>query len=303
MLILNEEKYAKSIYDGKNEEEKSILSKVGYITRYLLYVENKNDDEIYYKSVEWMKKYHDNFEESCYSNLISDAIKRAHKQPFYNIDNIKITQSELDIISSLNNLRAEKVLFVLLCMAKQQNISMGFTNGLVKYSITDLCKMARISVPAEDREYILYNIIQHGFLNYPKKNNTKCLFVTFIDDIGKPVLNLDEIDCKELAYVYLSWKNNGKGYGRCECCGRLMKKSKNNSKRFCEDCSKIIGYVSDNKSVILCQDCGKPVYVSMFDGKTIRCEECQKKADNQSNKERQKRWYDNHKNLTVTPKT
>ena len=28
MLILNEEKYAKSIYDGKNEEEKSILSKV-----------------------------------------------------------------------------------------------------------------------------------------------------------------------------------------------------------------------------------------------------------------------------------
>ena len=45
MLILNEEKYAKSIYDGKNEEEKSILSKVGYITRYLLYVENKNDDE------------------------------------------------------------------------------------------------------------------------------------------------------------------------------------------------------------------------------------------------------------------
>ena len=82
MLILNEEKYAKSIYDGKNEEEKSILSKVGYITRYLLYVENKNDDEIYYKSVEWMKKHHDNFEESCYSNLISDAIKRAYKQPF-----------------------------------------------------------------------------------------------------------------------------------------------------------------------------------------------------------------------------
>ena len=92
MLILNEEKYAKSIYDGKNEEEKSILSKVGYITRYLLYVENKNDDEIYYKSVEWMKKYHDNFEESCYSNLISDAIKRAHKQPSYNINNIRVTQ-------------------------------------------------------------------------------------------------------------------------------------------------------------------------------------------------------------------
>lgn len=296
MLILNEEKYAKSIYDGKNEEEKSILSKVGYITRYLLYVENKNDDEIYKTSVEWMKKYHNNFEESCYSNLISDAIKRAHKQPFYNINNIRVTRSELDIISSLNNLRAEKVLFVLLCMAKQQSISMGFTNGLVKYSITDLCKMARISVPAEDREYILYNIIQHGFLDYPKKNNTKCLFVTFIDDIGEPVLNLDEIDCKELAYVYLNWKNNGKGYGRCECCGRLMRQSKKNHKRFCEDCSKLVGEVPEDKRVILCQDCGKPVYVSIFDNETIRCEDCNSVYQRKRNAKKNKAYRERNKN-------
>ena len=156
---------------------------------------------------------------------------------------------------------------------------------------------------AEDREYILYNIIQHGFLDYPKKNNTKCLFVTFIDNIGEPVLNLDEIDCKELAYVYLNWKNKGNGYGRCDCCNRFMKKSKKNPKRFCECCSKLVGEVLNDKRVILCMDCGKPVYVSIFDGTTIRCEECQSKADNQSNKERQKRWYDNHKNLTVTHKT
>ena len=274
MLILNEEKYAKSIYDGQNEEEKSVISKIGYITRYLLNVENKSDDEIYKNSVEWMQKYHNNFEESCYSNLISDAIKRAHKQPFYNIDYIKITQSELDIISSLDNLRAEKILFVLLCMAKQQSISMGFTNGLIRYSITDLCKMARISVPAEDREYILHNIIQYGFLDYPKKNNTKCLFVTFIDNIGEPVLNLDETDCKELAYVYLNWKNKGNGYGRCDCCNRLMKKSKKNPKRFCEDCSKIVGDVPDDKGVVLCVDCGKPVYIDKFDSATNRCKEC-----------------------------
>ena len=290
MLILNEKKYAKSIYDGQNEEEKSVISKIGYITRYLLNVENKSDDEIYKNSVEWMQKYHNNFEESCYANLISDAIKRAHKQPFYNIDYIKITQSELDVISSLDNLRAEKILFVLLCMAKQQSISMGFTNGLVRYSITDLCKMARISVPAEDREYILHNIIQYGFLDYPKKNNTKCLFVTFIDNIGEPVLNLDETDCKELAYVYLNWKNKGNGYGRCDCCNRLMKKSKKNPKRFCEDCSKIVGDVPDDKGVVLCVDCGKPVYVDKFDSATCRCEQCQvgnrKKTYNKYNAKR-----------------
>ena len=239
MLILNEREYAKGVYEGKNTEIKSVMSKVRYITRHLLYTENKTDEENYEKSVKWMKKYHDNFDESCYCNLISDAIKNAHKYPFYDIENIKITQSELDIISSLDNLRAEKILFVLLCMAKQQSISNGFTNGLVKYSMTELCKMARISVPSEDREYILYNIVQRGFLGYPKKNNTQCLIVNFInnDDI---VLTLDEIDCQELAYIYLNWKNSGKGYTKCQRCKRMIKQSKTRPRKYCEKCAKVV---------------------------------------------------------------
>ena len=238
MLILNEEQYAKEVYDGKNTEIKSVMAKIRYITRYLLHTNNKTDEEIYEHSIEWMTKHHENFDESCYSNLISDAIKKAHKYPFYNLENIKITKSELDIITSLDNLRAEKVLFVLLCMAKQQSVANGFTNGLVKYSITELCKMARISVPAEDREYILYDIVQRGLLGYPKKNDTHCLIVNFINNEGEAELSLDEVDCQELAYVYLSWKNNGKGYTRCQKCNRLIKQSKTKPRKYCEECAK-----------------------------------------------------------------
>ena len=238
MLILNEENYAKGIYDEGNKDVKSILLKIGYVTRYLLHSCHKSDDDNYKDSVAWMKKYHDGFDESYYSNLISDAIKKAYKIPFYHIENIKITRSELDIISSLDNLRAEKILFVLLCMAKQQNISNGFSNGLVKYSITELCKTARISVPAEDREYILYDIVQRGFLGYPKKNNTQCLIVNFINDNDEVVLTLDEVDCQELAYVYLNWKNNGDGYTRCQKCNRLIKQSKTKPRKYCEECAR-----------------------------------------------------------------
>jgi hypothetical protein len=247
MLILNEERYAKGIYDGKNTDIKSIMSKIRYITRYLIHTENKTDEEAYEDSVKWMRQHQDNFDESCYSNLISDAIKKARKYPFYDIENIKITQSELDIIASLDNLRAEKVLFVLLCMAKQQSISNGFTNGLVKYSITELCKMARISVPAEDREYILYDIVQRGFLGYPKKNNTQCLIVNFIDDESELVLTLNEVDCQELAYQYLSWKNDGKGYTKCQECNRLIKQSKNGIRKYCEICG--VRIQTENKSI------------------------------------------------------
>lgn len=239
MLILNEEQYAKDLYDGKNQDVKSIMTKIRYITRYLVHSEKKSNDEVYRDTVQWFRRHHNNFDESCYSNVISDAIKGAVKYPFYIIDNIKITQSELDTISSLDNLRAEKILFVLLCMAKQQSMANGFTNGLVKYSITDLCKEARVSVPADDREYILYEIVQKGLLGYPKKNNTQCLIVNFInnDDV---TLELNEVDCQELAYVYLHWKNGGKGYTRCQRCYRWMKQSKTKPKKYCEDCAKVV---------------------------------------------------------------
>ena len=237
MLILNEEQYARDLYDGKNTGIKSIMTKIRYITRYLTHSEHKSDNDVYTETVKWLSKYHNNFDESSYSNVISDAIKGAAKYPFYIIDNIKITKSELDIISSLDNLRAEKILFVLLCMAKHQSMANGFTNGLVKYSITDLCKDARVSVPADDREYILYEIVQKGLLGYPKKNNTQCLIVNFINT-DEVVLELDEVDCQELAYIYLNWKNNNKGYTRCQRCHKIMKQSKTKPKKYCEDCGK-----------------------------------------------------------------
>ena len=240
MLILNEERYAANLYNGQDDKVKSVLGKIGYITRYNLYTLGYSDEDNYKYTVEWMNQNHGNFDESYYSNLVSDAIKRARKTPFYNIESIKITQSELNSISSLDNLRAEKVLFVLLCMAKQQRVISGFTNGLVRYSLTELCKLARISVPADDREYILYNIVQKGLISCPKKNDTKCLIVNCINDDDDVVLELDEVDCQELAYVYLNWKNGGKGYTRCQRCNKLIKQSKTRPRKYCEECAEVV---------------------------------------------------------------
>ena len=237
MLILNEEHYAENLYKGKNDKIKSVVAKIGYITRYHLYSMGYNDDDNYKHTVQWMNTHHDNFDESYYSNLIEDGVKRAHKNPFYKIDSIKITKSEIDAVASLDNLRAEKVLFVLLCMAKQQRVISGFTNGLVRYSLTELCKTARISVPSDDREYILYYIVQKGLLDCPKKNDTKCLIVNCINDDDEIVLELDEIDCQELAYVYLNWKNDGNGYTRCQKCNKLIKQSKTKPRKYCEECA------------------------------------------------------------------
>lgn len=283
MLILNEKKYAEELYLGRNSEVKSVTAKVGYITRYQLYALGYNDEDNYSYAVKWMHKHHDNFDESCYSKLISDAVKKAHKRPFFDVGNISITKSELETITSLNNLRAEKILFVLLCMAKQQRVIYGFTNGLVKYSLPDLCKMARVSVPTDEREYILHELIKSGHIDYPKKNDTCCLMVTFIDDDGATELIVDETDCKELAYTYLNWKNSG-GYDRCENCGRLFRK--NRHRKYCYECAK---YQPVGDKVGSCIDCGKEFTVDSRNMTKCRCDSCQVEYRKKWDRERKRK--------------
>ena len=286
-MILNEELYAKNLLLGKNKDIKSAIKKIGYITRYNLHVLNKKEEENYKSTVLWMTKHQENFEESCYSNIVSAYIKKAKNRDFKRIDNISITKNELDKIKSLNNIREEKILFVLLCMAKYQSVFMGFTDGLVNYTITDLCKSARISVPADEREYILHDILVKGFISCPKKNDTKCLRVNFLEKNGEAELILNEIDCQELAYAYLKLKN-GSGFKHCRRCGRLM--NSRNKNDFCQYCVQS----SQDGNYVWCIDCGDEVEINQFDAKTCRCRECQSKIDKELNKnaskERMKRY-------------
>lgn len=278
-MILNEEKYAKELLTGQNNNVKSIRQKIDLIARYNLHVMNKNADESYTSIVKWLEKHHEIFSEQTYSNVISDCIKKAAKRPFYHIDAIKITEKEMKIIESLDNLRYEKILFVLLCMAKQQKIAYGFDNGLVSYSITDLFKTARVSVPVEEREGILHELLKAGFIGLPVKNDTKCLFVRFMDGMDEDVaLELNEQDCGELAYSYLRFTGKAK-VSRCAKCGKLIKQSK----KYGELCKGCQGNTLEMKTK-WCIDCGSEFMVNIMNTKTCRCDACQVIRDKELNR-------------------
>ena len=120
------------------------------------------------------------------------------------------------------------------------------------------------------------------------------MIVNFIND-DEVALELDEIDCQELAYLYLNWKNGGKGYGRCEYCGRLIKQSKTNPNRFCEACAVKIGNIADDIKVILCVDCGEIYYTSIKDNVSCRCEKCREIRNKAAKSDRNRKYYLNHK--------
>lgn len=284
MMILNEEKYARDLLTGQRDDVKSIRQKIDLIARYNYHVLHKNNDDSYSSIVNWLEKHHDIFNEQGYSNIISDCIKKSAKRPFYHVESIKITQKEVDTITSQNNLRYEKILFVLLCMAKLQKVSHGFDNGLVSYNITELFKNARVSVPVDDREKILHNLLKLDLIGLPLKNNTKCLFVNFVEDSDDAVLELSEQDCRELAYFYLNFTKQAK-ISKCLKCGKLIKQSKKFGD-LCKGCQE----ASADMKIRWCIDCGNEFIVGNMNTKTCRCSECQRIVDKENTRIRVQKY-------------
>ena len=290
MMILNEEKYARDVLTGQRDDVKSIKQKIDLIARYNHHVLHKDNDDSYSSIIKWLEKHHDIFSEQGYSNIISDCIKKAAKKPFYHIESIKVTKKEMDLIVSQNNLRHEKILFVLLCMAKIQKIAYGFDSGLISYNMTELFKTARVSVPVDERENILHEFLKLELIGLPFKNDTKCLFIKFMDESEEDVvLELNEQDCGELAYAYLRYTGKSK-VSRCIKCGKLIKQSK----KFGDTCKGCQVSVSDIKTR-WCIDCGDEFQTNKFDTETCRCEECKGKHIKKLRSEQNKRYYENKK--------
>lgn len=286
MIVLNEEKYARDILTGRRTDVASIIEKINLISRYNYHVLHKSDDESYKSIVSWLEKHHNIFCEQNYSNIIAKYVAKAKKSPFYHIDSIKITKNEMDIIQSQKNLRYEKLLFVLLCLAKLQKVSYKFDNNLITYDIGQLFKMARVSVPADTREDILHEFLVAGLIELPKKVDTRCLFVKFVDDIEDDIaLEIKEQDCSDLAYCYLYFvkKNN---VFRCAKCKKLTKQSKKFGD-ICQECRESDGATR----TLWCIDCGEEFVVDNKDTHSCRCAECQ----NEENKRKKRIWWKNNK--------
>jgi hypothetical protein len=174
--------------------------------------------------------------------FVNKAINSAKKSGLKQVEHIYITQSELDFISSLNDIKLEKIAFVLLALAKYHNEVSGEDNDVVYLKLSEVKNMARINMNRIDFEYFYANLYDNGVLQRNTNPTSTVQIVDFVshspDD--QVVFELCEVDYLELAYAYLSWKHGGTGYARCQKCNRLMKQGKTKPRKYCEECAKIV---------------------------------------------------------------
>ena len=255
------------------------------LARYNYHVLGMGKEDNYDAILAYMVKNSSDFYEEQYFKVIYRNIASAKKYKFRCVEPVKITRSEIDKITGLNDIRKEKIAFVLLAMAKYYNNVSSDNGNRLYVSMSDLFKLSRVAIPCKERADYLHFAYQEGILIEHTFVGTNLKVVGFVDNDSETVMELNEDNYKELAYTYLNYKSGG--YRRCRGCGRLFKVHKRScTQLYCKGCSQK-EEVSEFK-IVQCVDCGNEVVVNKFDTETCRCEECYKEYRRKYKAEKEK---------------
>lgn len=261
------------------------------LARYNHHVAGMKKEDNYDAILAYMSRNCRDFYEEKYFKIIYRNIASAKKYKFRNVSSVVITQAEIDRITALQDIRKEKIAFVLLAAAKYYNNVSADNNNRMYMSISDLFKLARVSIPCKERAGYLHFAYEEGILVEHTFVGTNLKIVGFVDDASEPVMTLGEDDYKELAYTYLNYKNGG--YKHCKGCGKLFKMHKSSPGRlYCKEC----GQKEEHSEFEIrkCK-CGAEFVVNKFNTESCMCEDCYKEHRRNAVRENVRRFREKNK--------
>lgn len=231
----------KVLFSGEVTQD-NIVHVISSIAKYNLIIKNMSDEDNCTYITNWLKIHYKYYVETELHGIIQQKIKAAHTYNLLESDDLIVYKSELDKIATSENIRCEKVLFVLLCVAKLQKNIFGYHNGKYKFALTNIFKLARVHIPSTERNSFMHKLLADGYIKAPFKVSDEHRYITFMSEgeNDTEILRVSEQDFEELAYVYENWKNNGVGFTRCTECNKLIRQSKTKPRQYCKDCAHLI---------------------------------------------------------------
>ena len=217
----------------------NVVHVISSIAKYNFRIKHMDDKANYLYIKKWLQEHYSYYVETELYGTITQKVEAAHNYALLESDDLIIYKSELDTIISSGDIRSEKILFTLLCIAKLQKNIFGYQNGKYKCALTNIFKLARVHIPSTDRNKFMHELLNKGYINAPFRVADEQRYVTFMSDgeNDAEAIRVCEGDFEELAFVYANWKSGGAGFTRCVKCNRLIKQSKTKPRKYCEQCA------------------------------------------------------------------
>ena len=235
ILILNEkELLRKSLEEGYIDEKKP-SNTIRILVKYYFSIE-MNREQVYDSIHNFFSKNYKKYNNAKWQNTFDRIIKSVYKDSKYellDINSVKITENELNTIKDLNNIKYEKLAFVLLVYAKIYNQMNKTDSGWVNIEQKHIFSNAKIVIKVKDQGLSLHRLEELGMINASKMVNCTNIKVNYIDENSLVVLEVK--DFRDYIYEYLRWK--GENISGCQKCGILLSPS-NNRHKYCKSCWK-----------------------------------------------------------------
>lgn len=277
-------------------DKSNISSTIYKLAKYNYHILGLSDDESYLSIMLYITSNCKHVIEEMIYNDINKCISSAKKHKFADVKEVCITQNEIDIIRGTQDIKKEKILFVMLAAAKYINALSGQNYDSIFLDMSDIFKMARVTIKSDLRDVFMQFAYDDGFLirhNLVDSTMKKLSFVSH-DENDKIVMTLGESDYKDLAYTYMAYLEPY-NFRRCHTCRKWIRRNKNGS-TICHDCKKLsVPKPKMKVKVVECEECGSIFPVDTTNMNKTRCDECQFERDKSLKSQRNARYYESHK--------
>lgn len=247
MIVMNENKWAKEMIDERSLGKKPYET-LRRVARYYI-------DELGYEKKD-VRNALDEFILACnpasslvkWSDTADRAVSHAMKNKAIIIDSIDITEPELNKISTVDSIQAQRLAFTLLCLSRYWDIANGSSDHWVNTKDNEIMKMANVSVSTK-RQCLLYSQLNElGMVQFSRRVDNTNVRVVFCED-GDTAMSIT--DLRNLGYQYLLYR--GGPYKVCESCGltfKLNNRKTGRPQKYCPSCAAAIRIQQSVSSVM-----------------------------------------------------
>ena len=245
-FVVNEVKHVENLLKDKKVTPRKVMKELRLIVQYYL-SKGYTKEETVELTVQFMNDVNGNSSgEKWRKRIESTANDIISKQDYElrDIEEIHITNSELEVIKTLSSELEQKYAFGLLVYCKIWNYKKQGKFVRIE-STTNFAKNVEVNAKAKDRELLFNRLQEKGLINVPRKTGSdsiEVLYVNYTDEVGITI-PLEDID--KFIYYYYQWSNKGK-IKRCEVCGELILTTSNRSK-YCKPCAKATNIKKTNE--------------------------------------------------------
>ena len=247
-LILNETEIVNKTLIGGLDLPSKPSKVIRMIIKNMIINNNSDNDikELVSKLLE--KNYGKNYNKNYWSKYIDSTVKSLKKKEnkMIDVDKVNIYKEELETIKSLNDIRLEKLAFILLVYCKINKQVNPLINNKINIALTNI--LFESLIKRDDNSKILLNkLYKKEFIHQGNSCDGTAIQILYIRNEGEIEFTIDDLRDYQPITWYLEYRQGIK-YKKCEKCGKRFEvKGKNN--KYCNYCSKKIKKEKTNERV------------------------------------------------------